>query len=140
MNTHTKELEWIHNGIQCVIFAISFGHRCGYVKVPVGNKYHNKSYNEIEDIEIHGGLTYSEPYLVEEPVKEDDWWIGFDCAHLNDIKDPSIMSEEFVGIFIDILNLVDVMFSPEIKESKMWTLEMVKAETERLADQIKEVK
>lgn len=33
----------------------------GYVAVPPQNKYHGKSINDMEDIEVHGGITFSEP-------------------------------------------------------------------------------
>lgn len=33
----------------------------GYVAVPPGNKYHGKSYFDINDVDVHGGITLSEP-------------------------------------------------------------------------------
>lgn len=39
----------------------------GYVAIPPGNKYYGKSYGEITlDIDVHGGLTYSEPVILGE--------------------------------------------------------------------------
>lgn len=35
----------------------------GYVAVPPTNKYHGKSYWDIEDINVHGGITFSEPVI-----------------------------------------------------------------------------
>lgn len=38
----------------------------GYVAIPPENKYYRKHYNEInKSINVHGGLTYSEPVLYE---------------------------------------------------------------------------
>lgn len=46
---------------------ISHGEANGYVAVPPGNRYHGKHYDDIEDIDVHGGLTYSEPaYFADE--------------------------------------------------------------------------
>lgn len=33
----------------------------GYVAVPPTNKYHGKSYWVIKDVDVHGGITFSEP-------------------------------------------------------------------------------
>lgn len=52
---------------------------CGYVGVPFGHPYWGRHYRDLgDDIEVHGGLTFS--------AEGDDnlWWLGFDCAHLGD--------------------------------------------------------
>ena len=48
----------------------------GYVSVPKDHPWYGKDYNDIE-VEIHGGLTFSESI-------NDEYWIGFDCAHYGD--------------------------------------------------------
>lgn len=87
----------------------------GYVAVPPQNKYHGKSINDMEDIEVHGGVTFSEPatypevmngrkinekyvgkrnaileqavFITENTEVGDDWWIfGFDTSHCDDNK------------------------------------------------------
>lgn len=58
------------------------GHLCGYVCIPPDHPWHGKRLGEI-DCECHGGLTFSQP------MKSSGWWIGFDCAHSNDVV-PSI--------------------------------------------------
>lgn len=64
---------------------ISLGtHPCAYVKVLENHPYYNKEYNEC-DIQCHGGLTYSENFLIAYPCKEDGvWWLGWDYAHAGD--------------------------------------------------------
>lgn len=47
--------------------------------------------------DVHGGLTYSGS-SDEYPVPSDLWWFGFDCAHYNDAKDPTLMSERYLDI------------------------------------------
>jgi hypothetical protein len=64
----------------------------GYVLIPVGHPMHGKYYDDI-DVEVHGGLTFSE--LAEENMKEwsggkiidedlGSWIVGFDTAHYGD--------------------------------------------------------
>lgn len=33
--------------------------------------------------DVHGGITYSDGFS-SRPVPSDNWWYGFDCAHLGD--------------------------------------------------------
>lgn len=40
---------------------IEHGTHNGYVAVPPTNKYHGKTYFDMEDIPVHGGITFSEP-------------------------------------------------------------------------------
>lgn len=53
------------------------GHLCGYVQIPKDHMLFEKHYDDIQ-IDVHGGLTYSNFY-------KDEYWIGFDCAHSFDI-------------------------------------------------------
>lgn len=53
------------------------GHSNGYVGVKESHPWFKKHYDDI-DIDIHGGLTYSE-------LEEDGyWWVGFDVCHFSD--------------------------------------------------------
>lgn len=59
-------------------------HPTAYVKIPEGHKYFGKPYGEI-DIEVHGGLTFSEDYLrINKNQVIDGWFIGWDYAHYGD--------------------------------------------------------
>lgn len=75
------------------------GHWCGYVGVPPTHPLHGKDYNEVyvlaPDVRPHGGLTFSDKCSGEElgvchivgPGEEENvWWLGFDCAHLGDLR------------------------------------------------------
>jgi len=60
-------------------------HRCGYVKVPEKHPFYEKHYDWIHenyDVEVHGGLTYSEKKIGS--CNDSGWFIGFDCAHYGD--------------------------------------------------------
>lgn len=86
----------------------------GYVAVPLGHPCYQGDYYEspLADLEVHGGITYSEPcfyekidgvayradytglwnslleeaeYITEDKAIPNDWWIvGFDTCHLRD--------------------------------------------------------
>lgn len=57
-----------------------------YIEIPKENKLYRKSYDEIYeigcDIDVHGGLTYSDNELMG--VKSENWFIGWDYAHAGD--------------------------------------------------------
>ena len=61
-------------------------HPTAYIEILKENKLYRKSYNEIYeigcDIDIHGGLTYSDNELMG--VKSENWFIGWDYAHCGD--------------------------------------------------------
>lgn len=91
--SHKIEKEFITEaGFKAVIIklddnAFCVGHRCGYVAIPSTHKDHNKRYYDI-DVCAHGGLTYSgdsKSYPAISTDEENLWWVGFDCAHYDDI-------------------------------------------------------
>ena len=87
---------------------LKHGSHNGYVAVPPTNRYHGKHYDE--DVDVHGGLTFSEPvvgngrlnpiledaeYITDNTEIGDDWWIfGFDTMHYGD--NPEIWDREAV--------------------------------------------
>lgn len=106
---HIIEKDWVtRSGLRAVILVIEWTdgnphHRCGYVEVPEDHKAFGKSYytstfdecgnkreiglieQQINGIEIHGGLTYSSSVAGESyPASGSGWWFGFDCIHLGD--------------------------------------------------------
>jgi hypothetical protein len=96
------------------------GNLCGYVLLTPDSKLYGIDYNDIYDIvsiEIHGGLTYSGK------DKEDNWVIGFDCAHLGDLIPYYLLNDMNYGII-----------SKEVYRD----MEYVKSECESLCEQISE--
>lgn len=57
-----------------------------YIEIPKGDKLYGKSYDEIYrmdcDIDVNGGLTYSNSQLMG--IKSENWFIGWDYAHYTD--------------------------------------------------------
>ena len=111
--------QWQHeNGLACLIVRNpipGFGFLCGYVGVPENHIYYRKHYNEV-DVEVHGGLTFSDfcherednsrgiCHISDEKV----WWLGFDCGHSDDIspspnpyKLPFELQHEYGGSYKD---------------------------------------
>jgi hypothetical protein len=85
-------LEFKHKGLDCLLSRNpKMFHWCGYVAVPKGHPLFGKHYNDLDDIEVHGGLTFSsecEGMVCHVPkAGEDDevWWFGWDAAHLYDL-------------------------------------------------------
>ena len=82
----------VHAGLEWMVVQNGMGHRCGYVRVPVGHPWHGVGYNDVEPYpDVHGGLTFAEPDEHCDKGGEDNaWWFGFDCAHAWDLPDPEL--------------------------------------------------
>ena len=89
------EKEWKHEGYLCVVKMYEEGgHRCGYVGIPKEHPLYKKDYDDVDDFNVHGGLTYSNSDLLEVPSK-DTWWFGYDCGHYGDKPDLSVMPKRY---------------------------------------------
>ncbi len=92
------KIQWVDPGtdLDCLIVRNPMGALCGYVGVPPGHPWHGLDYNDV-DVDVHGGLTFAGSCNenapeghgichVPEPGRPDDvWWLGFDCAHSDDV-------------------------------------------------------
>ena len=103
----------------------------GYVGLPPEHPLYETHYRELEDVEVHGGLTYSDHSQegpdeftighVPDPGEPSElWWFGFDCHHHLDYA-PAIMGGR-----------TDVFYRYTYR-----TLGYVQDECERLATQLK---
>lgn len=97
---------WIDEltGLDCLIVRNNIGGLCGYVGIPGGHKYFEKHYDAV-DVDVHGGLTFSDKSDESEELKESEgichpkkcaannnvWWLGFDCVHGGDLV-PSFLA------------------------------------------------
>ena len=106
------------------------GFWCGYVGIPSNHPYHKKSYNDIDGLDVHGGLTYSslcdnDPikgicHIPKEGQPDELYWLGFDCGHCDDLAPWSLVN-----------------FPEHHHEVEhYWTLEEVKQECAKLARQL----
>lgn len=108
-----------HSGFRCEVRRMpEMGHWCGYVTVPAGHPWHGKHYDEIGDVDVHGGLTFGAP-------EEDGpgFVYGFDCAHHGDI----------------VPGVVGLMAGLGSRGGTYRTKEYTMAETRKLADQARAV-
>lgn len=85
-------LQWVHFGYACLIVRQpELGHFCGYVGVDNSHPLYMKEYGEA-NVDVHGGPTYSDKcsgiicHIPEQGMPDDVWWIGFDCAHSEDMS------------------------------------------------------
>lgn len=113
-------VEFEHEGIKCKIIrrALFGNYLCGYVRVPETFE------GDIDELEVHGGITYNNEC-------ENEHWIGFDCAHANDLL-PSIEmmkkeDESYRKYFEDCAK----NFNPVYRN-----MEFVIKETKSLAEQL----
>lgn len=132
------ENRFLYKGYPCVVIFQTMFHRCGYVGIPKGHKYYGKEYDEINDIECHGGLTYSRNDLFGQD-DEDTWWIGFDCSHYRDGEDYETAKKywkdnPYVLEKISIHKHLDEGFGREEYEAR--TLGYVEDECQHIVDQI----
>jgi hypothetical protein len=128
--TEPDRLEWKHAGLPCLIVRVEHhGALCGYAAVPPGHPLHGQEMGE-PPVDVHGGLTYAAKCAgdichVPAPGEPDDvWWFGFDCAHSGDQtpgSDASLSFRAYRG-----------------RADEYRTIEYVKAEVERLAEQLAE--
>lgn len=105
--------EWKAHGLDCAIMKGEVA-LCGYVKVPPGHPDENCHYDDVENVGVHGGITFTCK------AKGGGRWFGFDCAHFTD----------WFG-----------HYDPEKKygferPGKIWTVEDVAQETEEFAEQL----
>lgn len=91
--------QWLDPATQlpCLIVRNLSGVLCGYVGVAPGHPLYGLPYDDCEDLDVHGGLTFSGACGHGDEAKsichvpgngEPDtvWWFGFDCAHAYDLS------------------------------------------------------
>ena len=103
-------------------FIINYGtHPCAYVELPKDHPLYGISYIDIEDmydIRVHGGLTYSTDSFL---LLDNTWIIGWDYAHCDDY---SIFAK-------------NCLFLHDLKK---WTTEEMIDECISVIDQLEEIK
>ena len=92
-------------------------HPTAYIEIPRNSSLFGKEYDSI-NIEVHGGLTYSDDNLGD--IKADSWFIGWDYAHYGD----------YMGYESKLpLNY-------RFDDNKKWTTEEIFEEVKEAIDQI----
>jgi hypothetical protein len=131
-------LDFEHRGLPCLLRRGPGGHWCGYVGVAPGHPLYRKEADNA-DLSVHGGITYAHECAgsichVPRPGTPDEvWWIGFDCAHAGDLTSLSLAAR--LG-HTRYYNHAQALAENTWHIDTYRTLEYVKAETERLAEQL----
>jgi hypothetical protein len=96
-DTERDHLQWIQNGLNCLILRNPLGSLCGYVGVPEDHKYYGCGWDDI-DVCVHGGVTFAD--TMEDQIGNGLWWIGFDCSHCDDLT-PALdkLGHRFGGVY-----------------------------------------
>jgi len=87
-----KPTIFYYKGFKCVVLEIFDpyldGWINGYVGIPEGHRLYKKSYEnteEIQNLDIHGGITFSSNRRNPDTMMNDGlWYLGFDTAHGDD--------------------------------------------------------
>ena len=109
-------LEFTVHGFMCKIERISvLGHLCGYIMVGDTHPWYAKDYNELSDVDVHGGLTFSKLF----PTYS---WLGFDCAHAGDLvpKMHALTGKDFGETYRDMGYVVNelIKLANQAKEAQ----------------------
>ncbi len=81
-NMITQDDTQMPDGYGIHVVLTRMGHYCGYVSIPKSHPFHGKDYGEVEQLDVHGGLTFSGNCF-----GDTGWAFGFDCAHVGDNRD-----------------------------------------------------
>lgn len=114
--------EWTAYGLLCRIKP-GFGALNGYVQIP-RQLFSEETAQRV--LAVHYGITYG---------PDDDGWVGFDTVHAGDYWAP----DDLIGLVSD----EHLKFANDFREiwkdaehSRRWTKDLLKQETERLAQQV----
>jgi len=121
--------------LPCIAVRNRTGNWCGYVGITEEHPCYKQGYNDVLEVEVHGGLTFSDSCRKDGPQEssichipegeETDkiWWLGFDCSHYNDIS-PKLLAfeKEFM-----------------LPEAEYRTLIYIEAECKKLARSLQEL-
>lgn len=127
-------IEWKSpTGLDCLMVRHeSSFHWCGYAAVTKTHPLFGKDYGELDDVNVHGGLTYANSSNGHESDSDEDvWWFGFDCAHGGDIRPVELLYPHILPTWPRDLKPPDAY--------RYRDAEWVRAEVESLARQLKDL-
>lgn len=127
VNTRIKEILYEDDYLGYHFLIVSYGiHPCAYIEIPKTHRWYKKPYTdeELEDIECHGGLTYSDnlSHILGKEEANGRWFIGWDYGHIGD----------FEGYYLDKIWPGEKDFSAE----KKWTTQEIFNEVKNVIEQI----
>lgn len=141
-DSEPDRVDFEHAGFACLLHRGPMGQWCGYVGVPATHPAYAKPYSDV-DVDVHGGLTYANRcqgaicHVPKPGMSDDVWWLGFDCAHAGDFTPHT---NKYHGAYpwpLKPYDHAEAMAAVDRWEvEKYRTVEYVRTETERLAEQL----
>ena len=101
MKRYLVEEHDTYRGYEYAIVLQHLGHRCAYINV-IGTDMVNVDYMNLENVPVHGGLTYSSSACCG---LQEGWWIGWDYAHYADRVDYESLIFKMCENDTDILTI-----------------------------------
>lgn len=102
------------------------GYANGYVAVPPEHPLHGVNYNDVDNIEVHGGLTFSNSM---EEIKADGWHDDTECIGFDSFDD---IPKDYWVFGFDTAHAYD---NPTV-----WNRETCIEETKYLKEQLENIK
>lgn len=139
MANYYIESEFTYKNFRCVVvFNCLGGHRCGYVEIPFNHPIADKDYDELTDINVHGGITFVKWEHATYPLESKYGWIGFDCAHGDDKPD----FESWIKYCPEKLEIIRKLKSIIIRDrnSTIKSTEFCEKECKKIVDQLEKYK
>lgn len=128
---------WTYSGMLCAIAKSPLYGVNGYVRIPEGSPLHGIAYDAL-DVRVSGGLTYGCFSFDAHPeygikarscgTDETKGWVGFDTQHSWDYWDRATI--------VELGQRTDLTAPTMFERANYWTVELVEAETQRLAEQL----
>lgn len=131
VNTRIKEILYEDDYLGYHFLIVSYGsHPCAYIEIPKTHRWYGKLYyrdEELEDIECHGGLTYSDnlSHVLGKEEANGRWFIGWDYGHSGDYAADYSTRPGFLDdskkwttkeIFEEVKNVIEQIIKIDEKE------------------------
>ena|SRR5713226_7350729 len=121
--TEPDKIQWIDKktGLDCLMVRNNLmGFWWGYVGVTKEHKHYMTGYNDINNVNVHGDLTFAAKcqqedkghgicHIPENGRPNDIWWFGFDCAHHGDLY-PQTLTLGFPKLFSNSAKYRDMTY------------------------------
>lgn len=117
----------VETGLKCLIRRVpGMGHLCGYVRIMRGHPFYGKDAQRIK-LEVHGGVAVARRVYDKRWMRR-GYWVGFECAHLNDLV-PMYKTSKYLNAILGA--------PPMLARGTYRDMQFVYRETTHLAQQLK---
>lgn len=126
----------------CLLNRNILGGWCGYVGVDTESIFYNKNYSEspIDDLDVHGGITFGAFKTLEEFPSLKLFWLGFDCSHCGDFVPAEENILKKATQYLQELKRVESLRAETEKSKSIYrTFEYAQKQLKGLVDQIIEM-